>query len=364
MEREIILFDKINKYKSLYNIFKSFKKEKIIEIFDSYSDLEILNFNMLQIAHIVQTYIKKEQEKYGIQKYATNTYEFYKIRGYIDNEIKEILNKRNTNNHSPYKKETYINIGYSESEAIFLVKSKRAINKEYWIKKGYTEEEAIKKVSEIQIKNSLKYKEKRKNNPQKYIGVNTNQKEYWIKKGYTEEEAIKKVSERQSTFTLEKCIKKYGTIKGTEIYNNRQKNWKLKIQKHFNTYGDGRSAQSKWAINIIDKLYESIGIDKPKREKYITDKKTKKHYSYDFCYKKKIIEFNGDYWHCNPLSWDANSYNSSLGMTAKEKWEKDKIKIDCAKQNNYDILIIWESEYYKNPQKCIDTCIKFIKDED
>ena len=41
-------------------------------------------------------------------------------------------------------------------------------------------------------------------------GRNTNQIEYWIKKGFSEEEAKMKVAERQRTFTLEKCIEKYG----------------------------------------------------------------------------------------------------------------------------------------------------------
>ena len=40
--------------------------------------------------------------------------------------------------------------------------------------------------------------------------VSTNQKEYWIERGYSPDEAVKKVSERQSTFSLEKCISKYG----------------------------------------------------------------------------------------------------------------------------------------------------------
>lgn len=38
--------------------------------------------------------------------------------------------------------------------------------------------------------------------------------EYWIKRGFSEEDALKLQRDRQSTFSLEKCIKKYGEIEG------------------------------------------------------------------------------------------------------------------------------------------------------
>lgn len=50
---------------------------------------------------------------------------------------------------------------------------------------------------------------------------NTNQVKYWVNKGYSEDEAKQKVSERQRTFTLEKCIEKYGEEEGTRRYIDR-----------------------------------------------------------------------------------------------------------------------------------------------
>jgi hypothetical protein len=40
-----------------------------------------------------------------------------------------------------------------------------------------------------------------------------------------------------------------------------------------------------------------------------------------------IIEYNGDYWHCNPSKYKEDFYNDRINMTSKEKWEKDKQKI-------------------------------------
>lgn len=49
--------------------------------------------------------------------------------------------------------------------------------------------------------------------------------DYWLNKGYSLEESKQRLKERQSTFSLEKCIKKYGEDKGKEVWINRQKRW-------------------------------------------------------------------------------------------------------------------------------------------
>lgn len=49
--------------------------------------------------------------------------------------------------------------------------------------------------------------------------------EYYLNKGYTQEESELLLKERQTTFSLEKCIEKYGEELGVEIFNNRQEKW-------------------------------------------------------------------------------------------------------------------------------------------
>ncbi len=71
--------------------------------------------------------------------------------------------------------------------------------------------------------------------------VHTTSLEYWLNKGYSEEEAKKKLSERQRTFTLEKCIEKYGEEEGKRIYEDRQRRW---IRSLYN-----RSEQEMFDIN-------------------------------------------------------------------------------------------------------------------
>lgn len=61
-----------------------------------------------------------------------------------------------------------------------------------------------------------------------------------------------------------------------------------------------------------------------------------------------LIEFNGDYWHCNPIKYKSNYFNVKLNMTAEQIWKRDADKKLLAIENGYDFLTIWESDYRKN----------------
>ena len=43
-------------------------------------------------------------------------------------------------------------------------------------------------------------------------------------------------------------------------------------------------------------------------------------------------------------------------------WIKDNIKIDIAKKNNFDVLVIWEKEWIENKEETIKKCKIFLKD--
>jgi G:T-mismatch repair DNA endonuclease (very short patch repair protein) len=62
-----------------------------------------------------------------------------------------------------------------------------------------------------------------------------------------------------------------------------------------------------------------------------------------------IIEYNGDYWHCNPKKYSEDYFNQVKGKTAKELWEYDKNKVDLIIGNGYNLEIIWESDLKDDP---------------
>ena len=77
---------------------------------------------------------------------------------------------------------------------------------------------------------------------------------------------------------------------------------------------------------------------------------------------KKIIEFNGDYWHANPLKYSANeSFSMKGGRSAQQIWEADQKKIALAEENGYQVKVVWESEYKKDPDKVVKECAEWLK---
>lgn len=60
-----------------------------------------------------------------------------------------------------------------------------------------------------------------------------------------------------------------------------------------------------------------------------------------------VIECYGDVVHFHPSKFDAEDRIYNNGMTAKERWEYDKIRIKRIKNNGYNVLILWESKINK-----------------
>jgi G:T-mismatch repair DNA endonuclease (very short patch repair protein) len=70
-----------------------------------------------------------------------------------------------------------------------------------------------------------------------------------------------------------------------------------------------------------------------------------------------IIEYNGDYWHCNPNKYSKDYFHQVKGMTAEKLWEYDKNKVDIILKNGYNLEVVWESDY-KSDKTIINKLIK------
>lgn len=297
---------------------------------------------------------------------ATGTYEFlmYKYDLSKDDAI-ELMNKRSKVRGKKIKK----SLDKKLKENPNFHKEKSHQTKEYWIKRGYSKEESIKKSNKVMDMIHEKTWNKRKKYPELYKDVNTTQIGYWLKKGYTEEESIEKIKDRQKTFTIEKCIQKYGEEKGLEIWNKRQKEWSKKIEKKYKNgeyvkfRNDNYSELEIELFEKIDSEIESEHIYFGNNQFFRHFKEIGKTFAYDFVLsdKKKIIEFNGDYWHCNPLKYNKNYFHLYLQKFAYEIWERDKLRIDYIENEGYDVKVIWESDYKQNREKVIQECIDFLK---
>lgn len=254
---------------------------------------------------------------------------------------------------------------FIKNKDFFKEKSRQCV--EFWLKRGYTEDDAKKKVEDIFNDIHQKTWDKRRNNPELYQDVNTTQIGYWTKKGFSEDEAKEKIKERQRTFTLKSCIDKYGEEEGLKIFNNRQEKWSAKVE---DLYKQGKFTRftkepySKGEIELFDylsnklKIKDKVHYGDDQFFRYFPD--LGRTFSYDFVFGKKLIEFNGDYWHCNPLLYKDDFFNKSKQMFAKDIWNYDKVKIDSIEELGFETLIIWEYDYKNNKEEVIQRCIDFI----
>lgn len=87
-------------------------------------------------------------------------------------------------------------------------------------------------------------------------------------------------------------------------------------------------------------------------------------YLFDIHHGKKIIEFNGDYWHANPEIYLFEDIVGNLlnnkPTYAYEVWAKDAKKKAFAESMGYDVMVVWESDYIQFPKSTIERCLSFL----
>lgn len=183
---------------------------------------------------------------------------------------------------------------------------------------------------------------------------NTTTIEYWLKKTDGNlEEAQKLLIERQTTFSLEKCIEKYGEEKGLELWVKRQEKWHKSYKKsNFSKISQKLFWELCEHLNDLDNIYfAELSKNKTKCLEGINNELRlnlpEKVILPDFIdvSKSKIIEFDGVYWH------------GKVGRGNKTRDEdRDKILIN----NGYTVIHINENDYIKNKDEVIKKCINFL----
>lgn len=247
-------------------------------------------------------------------------------------------------------------------------KRKRIANEKR--KKSCTKKELIKKFGHERCQKNFNKKSETmyhisKNRKKEKTNVSI---EYWLNKGYSYKEAKKKLKERQATFTLEKCIEKYGSRKGKKIWQERQTKWlntlNLKSDKEKGIILKKKLcnfiAYSKISQELFWKIYQKIKNDykkiyfaelgKSKNNEYFIRTEKKEIKFLDFYIKdiNKCIEFDGNYWHSIPKI-----------IKQDKKREKDILKVNPTLK----ILHIKEKDYINNKETILNKCIKFLKGE-
>lgn len=187
--------------------------------------------------------------------------------------------------------------------------------------------------------------------------------EYYTKRGYSEEDAKKALSERQATFSLEKCIEKYGTEDGHRIWSERQELW-INNSKHM------RSGVSMVQMQLFSSLIHvpDAMFGKPSEsnlgEKVIVTSAGTFSLDYYIPSKNIAIEFYGDFWHGNPNKYAPGDIIKFPGndVVVDDIWFKDDTRINALyDEHGIRTLIVWESDFKTNRDEVIKLCNEYIE---
>jgi G:T-mismatch repair DNA endonuclease (very short patch repair protein) len=265
------------------------------------------------------------------------------VRKIIDSQQKE-LGKKRSDVHKKYR----------DLDPDHTKKQSR-LCKEFWIEKGFSEEAAIEKAHSISAENRKKFREKLDAGKIRR-GWNNATIDYYLNKGMSTEDAAAALTERQKTFSLEKCIEKFGEEEGRKKWTERQEKWKKSVFNTIRWIGGGKSVVATSLFEQISSSTSMFGAN----EKFIT--RFGYHFKYDFCESetKKIIEFHGDYWHCHPSMFDSDYWHVKKQMRAIDIWEFDERKKAAVIAHGYEYYVVWEHEYKLNPEGTIINCKNFL----
>lgn len=218
--------------------------------------------------------------------------------------------------------------------------------------------------------------------------------EYFIEK-YGEEAGKKKYEAvcKNKGVSKKNCIEKYGKDVGEKFfkqYCSQQSYAGVSLSYFVDKFGEieGNKKYSevckkkmsfKMYSNISQKMFKSIDSilgnyannsrweeKNHEFELFLHLDNTDKLCRVDYFLNGKIIEFNGDVWHANPKKYKANdvvTMPDSSKAVAKDIWLRDENRLDAIKKQGFKVFVVWESDYASDPERMVDECVKFLKDE-
>lgn len=196
--------------------------------------------------------------------------------------------------------------------------------------------------------------------------------EYWANPEKSKQTKSEWTDERIAEITelsKKNNLEKYGYEFITQIPDVKEKVKNTILTKYGENYfgkiGSSAGVNSKPANKLFDAIRDAIGPEDIKYYSHTGEVSIKSKW-YDFIHltNKKIIEFNGDYWHASPKKYKADdviNYPGNHGVIAKNVWLYDELKLKIAEDAGYEVKIIWESDYRKNSAKVVKECVQWLQ---
>lgn len=178
--------------------------------------------------------------------------------------------------------------------------------------------------------------------------------------------------------TLSHFIKRHGEENGITLWNEYIERQRYTTQKEyfiekygedlglqkFNDFCYGRNMTSKnqskvelevWIelSNFLIDLDSQVSLNHP----YIAP------FDMGNLERKKLIEFYGTYWHCDPRFFHESFYHPQKQMSSKAIRSRDQAKRTYATSQGYQILVIWEHDWKYEKESVLNQVKKWWNDD-
>lgn len=192
-----------------------------------------------------------------------------------------------------------------------------------------------------------KFKTDKQENPEKY----PNRIEYWIKKAKGDNVEAERLYKKWQTRDLSFFVDKYGKEEGIKRHRLKTAKW-VNSMPRYNYSKISQELFSK-VLELYDTNHLHIYYATYDRENMVNYENKEYRLSVENTYvmpdfidlqKKKIIEFDGDYWHSEAV---ANP-------------EREKLRNERIIKEGYEILHVSEYDYRQNKEKVIQECLDFL----
>lgn len=240
----------------------------------------------------------------------------------------------------------------------------------YWTRRGHSDDDAINYIAKLQSSNGKTRHKKiamlRASGDHNWKKEFTMMPEYYLSRGMTLTDAKNAVHERQTTFSLQKCILRYGEIEGTRVWSQRQEKWlntlafKSDAEKQDilrrKVVPMGRASRE--SLSVFVPLHKMLiehmicsdsdvyyGYEK-RNEWFLAD--SENFFLYDFCVPKLklIIEYQGKVWHPDHRLDDKklSLWKNPHGVTALSVKTNDDKKRAFAERHGYRVVYLWGTD--------------------
>lgn len=201
----------------------------------------------------------------------------------------------------------------------------------------------------------------RQEHPEKFI----NNVSYWINAANGDVALGTEQYRKFQTRDLEFFVNRYGAEEGAKRHREKTQKWLKTLSEkpqeeidRINSLKAASIGNRSTAEKEIEAVLIANGFDVEIQK--LIKRDDGGWFSYDICVNNKILEYNGDYWHCNPAKYDGSFFNTRVNKSAKDIWAKDAAKTTLAEASGFKIMTVWESDYLANKDAVINRCIEFL----